>query len=439
MNRRKFFADLGKAGLLAGLSTSGAAVGLSGCESNSSDARSPISETNEGLPFQNLDPDSQEFWKAVQSQFPVSTGERTYLNTATFGPSSFATIERLKHEMDRVEARGTYTDNSTYKQSLGRVIGASEDSLVATSNTTHGVNIIAHGVQLEADSEIIMTTHEHAGGALPWLLRAKRDGIRLRAFEPALTASGNLSRIEALRTTNTKVLAIPHISTTTGTVFPIEELAHWCRQHDILCCIDGAHGPGSTPLELDKWAPHSYASSMHKWMCGPSEVGFLYIHPDLQDQLTAVNVGAGSAVFWEIRPEDSELQMNESIQRFEWGTRNAYLRHGAAAAAELIFELGSGRIAERIRSLQTMLRQELATVPSIELLSPVEEESMGPMTTFRIPGYESTALRGQMGEAQFRVRHILEANLDAFRISTHIFNDEDELKRFGEFLRTLPL
>jgi selenocysteine lyase/cysteine desulfurase len=44
-----------------------------------------------------------------------------------------------------------------------------------------------------------------------------------------------------------------------------------------------------------------------------------------------------------------------------------------------------------------------------------------------------------MGEAHFRIRHILEANLDAFRISTHIFNDENELKRFGEFLRGLSL
>ena len=66
------------------------------------------------------------------------------------------------------------------------------------ANATEGINIIAMGLKLKAGDEVIMTSHEHVGNALPWLNRAKTDGIKIRVFDTAQTKEENLKRLISL-------------------------------------------------------------------------------------------------------------------------------------------------------------------------------------------------------------------------------------------------
>ena len=151
-----------------------------------------------------------------------------------------------------METNGEYKGTEKARTRLAQFLGCEEAELSLTHNTTEGINLMAWGLPLKAGDEVIVSTHEHVGNALPWLNRAKLEGIRLVPIIPGLTQEENLKRIQASISSKTRVIALPHITTTTGTVFPIQAIAEMARKQGIWTCIDGAHGPGFYPTQSSR-------------------------------------------------------------------------------------------------------------------------------------------------------------------------------------------
>ncbi|MEB3190899.1 MAG: aminotransferase class V-fold PLP-dependent enzyme, partial [Snowella sp.] len=55
--------------------------------------------------------------------------------------------------------------------------------------------------------------------------------------------------------------------------------------------VDGAQSAGSLPLNLTELGVDYYAFTGHKWFCGPSGVGGLYIAPQRLGELLPTYVG----------------------------------------------------------------------------------------------------------------------------------------------------
>jgi len=146
----------------------------------------------------------EAFWDNVRKGFPL-TDNRVYLNNGTFGPSPKAVLDAIKTSLDKTNTSGEYGHTDKYRKVLAEFVGAREEEISLTHNTTEGINIICWGLDLKKDDEVIISLHEHVGNALPWLNRAKLHGIKLRTFEPASTAEETLERIKSLVTSKTKV------------------------------------------------------------------------------------------------------------------------------------------------------------------------------------------------------------------------------------------
>lgn len=375
--------------------------------------------------------DEDAFWKEVRKQFPL-THARTYFNNGTIGPSPYPVLEAVRLKMEELNALGEYKGQEDSRKPLADFINVPFHEISLTHNTTEGINIIAAGLPLKRGDEVIMTSHEHAGNALPWLNQKKLKGFKIRIFTPADTADESLNLINDLITDRTRVIAVPHITCTTGHLLPVRQIADLAHDKGIWVFYDGAHAAGSIALDLKKIGCDFYASCGHKWLLGPSGTGFLYVREEMFDIVQTEFIGAYSDTGWEISEERQTLSgYVPDAHRYDYGTQSAALSNGLKAAVAFMNDIGMPLVESYSRGMATLLRNNLANLDGdLEILTPEEEISRSTMVTFRLPDMHYRDFGELASENKFRIRLVPESKLNAIRISTHIYNNKDEIDRF---------
>jgi L-cysteine/cystine lyase len=384
--------------------------------------------SNSFPPFPSSNLPEEDFWNELRKQFPL-TADRVYLNNGTFGPAPYAVLKAMDASNLQINTSGEYGNSDQERIKLAEFFRIKPTEFSITHNTTEGINIMAWGIPMKAGDEVILTTHEHAGNALPWLNRAKLDGIVLRTFEPKPTQEENLNEIQKLINPRTKVIGIPHVTCTTGLVFPIKEICALARQKGILTAIDGAHGAGTFDLDLYDMGCDFYAGCFHKWMLGPSGTAFLFVREDALEKLRAIMIGGHSDIGWDMTVTPPTFKgYVPSARRFDYGTQSKTLAVGMVAAADFHSQIGKQKVESRIRELNQYLYEGLFSLgPKLEILTPAEKEGRISVISFRPKNMDFNSCGAELGKTGFRVRLVPEGKVNAVRVSTHIYNTKTEL------------
>jgi selenocysteine lyase/cysteine desulfurase len=288
---------------------------------------------------------------------------------------------------------------------------------------------------LVAGDEILMTTHEHPGGATPWFALREDVGVGIRTFEPGAGAGDTMDRVRRALARRTRVLMVSHVTCTNGLVLPIQELSALCRERGILSVIDGAQAVGQIPVDLHALGCDFYVASGHKWLLGPKGTGLLYVREDRLDSWKPSYVGAYSDSGFDLL--EGRFERLRPASASEYGTRNTPLLLGLAAAFELIDAIGAGEFFARGAALAGRLRERLATVDGVELLTPPAPDTRAAILSFRLPesgGNPWDWCNRLRRDFAMRLRPVGEAGLNAVRASPHVYNSEDEIDRLAEVL-----
>lgn len=369
------------------------------------------------------------FWQAVRAQYAVDP-RLTYLNTGGLGPSPRPVLDILDFSARALQHR-VETGHFFFEQARGIVaefLGATPDEICFTRNATEGNSIIAAGLGLRAGDEVILETHAHPGGSLPWLNQARQAGVVIRTFVPdAESSAGNLERVAALMGPRTRVLQVSHVTAPTGILMPVRALAQLCRERGVWFHIDGAQSAGMVPFSLREIGCDSYATSGHKWLGGPRESGGLFIRQELIERVAPLHLGAYSSGDFDF---SGQVVYTQGVRRHEYGTRNAASVVALAEATRFHTEIGRERVAARNAALVARLEAGLRALPRVRILTPLAPEQRAAMLTFRIEGLAGGKVYQKLLESQrLRCRPVSEEDLDAVRVSFHVFNTPEECER----------
>ncbi len=380
----------------------------------------------------------ERYWALVRAQFPL-TRERAYLNTGGLGASPYVVIDAVVSRMNELERISETGHNeqlwSSIKQKAAALLGCDSEEVAYTRNATEGINVVCNGLPLKRGDEVITTTHEHVGNAVPWLARQKRDGIVLKLFEPSTRSTQeNLNRIERLISKRTRVISVPHATTTTGQVLPVKEIAALAKAKKLWFFIDGAQTAGMLNFSLHDIGCDAYATSGHKWLVGPKGTGLLYVRKEMLDVIQAIEVGAYSDKSHDL--QTGELTFHPTAQRYEYGTVSTPLFVGLGAGIDFLTKVGMENVWHRDVALSTAFLNGLKEIPNVEILSPLNQAERSAMITFKMKNIEYLKLQSFLAEKyKLRTRGVGEGGVNGLRISWHIYNSFEEVNRVLEGIK----
>ncbi|SVA65553.1 uncharacterized protein METZ01_LOCUS118407 [marine metagenome] len=228
------------------------------------------------------------------------------------------------------------------REKIAKFINAPSDSLIYTKGTTDGINLVAHswGLEnIESGDEILLTEMEHHSNLVPWQILAEKNGATLKFIPVTESGALDLSQLNILLTSKTKLVAITQMSNVLGTINPVKEI---CRQAHALgayMLIDAAQSVPHMPVDVEDIGCDFLAFSSHK-MLGPTGIGCLYVRKAILETMNPVNHG-GDMV--------KEVTLNRATWndlpiRFEAGTPNIADAIALGTAIDYLTELGMDQV-----------------------------------------------------------------------------------------------
>ncbi len=384
-------------------------------------------------------PDSEAFWRMVKRQFPLEP-DVIFLNAANVCPASRPVIDRYVEYLRDFNANPSFQNREKYvplqeglRGKLAEMLGATPDEMAIVRNTSEANNVVVKGIDLKAGDEVLITDHNHPSNNVSWKVRAKRDGIVVKSLPtpvPAPSHDALFAAFEKAVTPRTRVIAITHVTNTTGIHYPARKLSEFARKRNIWLHLDGAQTFGAIDVDLREIGCDSYAASSHKWLMGPLEAGVLYVRAERVPELWPSIVTAG----W-----------SESIQgarKFEvLGQRDNPRVVALEAAIDFIQLIGMRTVEARMRALATALKRRLADIAGVQLLTNMEPELSAGVVKCRLPRV-GTKLAYDLLWSRHRISLAMTApgatgNVEGLRFCPHIYNSMEEIERTAGALAEL--
>ncbi|MDO9555862.1 MAG: cysteine desulfurase [Atribacterota bacterium] len=349
-----------------------------------------------------------------------------------------ANVKRGVHRLSQVASQ-------KYKDAHRKVadfIGANEEEVIFTKNTTEAINMIANGLRWKKGDKVLTTMLEHHSNFLPWL-RLKSFGVTLDIVKPDKNGKFNISDFEEMIDDKTKLVAVTHVSNVLGTITPIEEISAICKKRNALLLVDGAQSVPHISVNVKELRCDFLCFSGHK-MLGPTGTGVLWMKEDFFDRLEPLNFGGG--MIDNVSLNDYEL--TKGYERFEGGTPNIAGGIGLGRAVDYLKEIGMEEIRVYEKRLTKRLLEGLLDIENVYVYGSTNLNERIGVVSFNINGLNPHDVALMLDEASnimVRSGHhccmplmkYFALKEGAVRASLYLYNTEEEVNIFLETVKEI--
>lgn len=279
---------------------------------------------------------------------------------------------------------------------LCALVGAAPEDLVFVPSATAGVSTVLRSLRLLPGDELLATDHGYNACRNALAFVAEQSGAVVRTVALPLPLSGPdevIEKVLAHVTNRTRLALLDHVTSPTAVVLPIARLIPLLAARGIDTLVDGAHGPGMVPLELDALGAAYYTGNCHKWLCAPKACGFLHVRRDRQEGIYPLVISHGLTDQRKGRPRLHRL--------FDWtGTSDPTPALCLPAALHFLRTLlpgGLPALLARNRALALAARATLAADLGAAL--PCPDEMIGAMAALPLPDRQGPAKESRYPDA----------------------------------------
>jgi selenocysteine lyase/cysteine desulfurase len=223
---------------------------------------------------------------------------------------------------------------------------------------------------------------------------------------------------EIVITPRTKVLAVTHLTSTVGDLFPVKAICRMARERGILTLVDGAQTFGVLDVDLSDIQPDFYSGSAHKWVCGPKENGVLYINKAAQSKIWATIYSA----------YPGRIGVSQSFEGFGQRDEPAMMAFGEALQFQA--EIGRAQIERRSRELTQTLMDGLQKVDGVKIWTSPDPLRRAAVLSFQPGNLDPRKLAAVLYQKE-RIGCATRAGQDrpGLRFSPHFYNTQADVER----------
>ncbi|MFI6510312.1 aminotransferase class V-fold PLP-dependent enzyme [Streptosporangium sp. NPDC050855] len=396
--------------LLRGSALAGAGVLAAGCSTAQAEIPSPKAAPNSA----RFDPRN---WESIRAQFSLT---RRYAHFSAFMLASHpapvsAAIKHFRDGLDSFPQQyglgmDDFRRSDDVRKALAGYIGTKAEQIALTDSATMGIGMVYAGLRLRAGDEVVTTEHEFYSTHEALRLRAQADGVVVRTIklhdDPARASADQLvARLKAAITAKTRVVAVTWVYSSTGLKLPVKQvaaaLAEINRRRDeqerVLLCVDGVHGFAAEDVTMQDLGCDFFMTSTHKWLFGPRGTGFVWGGPEAWARFQPVVPSFSMPAFtgWLTgRPPTGapgDLATPGGYHSFEH-------RWALAKAVEFHQAIGKARVAARIRSQSDRLKEGLAGLGHVRLVTPRSAELSAGIVCCAVEGLKPEEVVGRLFE-----------------------------------------
>lgn len=368
----------------------------------------------------------------VEREFPIA-GQFTYLSAASRGPWPNRTREAVAAFAEWAQVpSAAYVDDSARphpaaalaRTGLAGLIGAGEDDLVWTQNTSHGLNIAAHGIDWRPGDNVAVPVDDYPSLSFAFSNLAAR-GVEVR-FVRFAGVGPTVDELMAATDGQTRAVGCSAIRWDSGWRMDLEELGERCAHLGCLLIVDGTQLVGARRLDVRAAKISALAVHGYKWLMAGQGIAALYVAPEATEQIHPTFAGSGG-YDGPIESFDPTRPWKRGAGRYATGGNNPIGFAALAASLSLIEEVGIDRIEATNAALAERLHKGLVGIPGARFLSSADPAHRSAIVFFTLGMRERD---DALVRALHARRIIVALRPNGIRVSPHFYNTEADIDRF---------
>ena len=367
---------------------------------------------------------------------------RTWLNTAHQGALPLVAAQEAGEAVSWKLAPHELTGERfadvprRLRAALGSLVNAPVDEIVLANSASYGLHLIANSYPWRAGDEILVMAGDFPSDILPWLMIARRCGVRVSRIKPRNHVVAP-DELEAAITPRTRLFCTTWVHSFSGFAIDLEALGAICRSRDVTFVLNGSQALGARSIDVCRAPLDALTCAGWKWLCGPYGTGFCWIRARLRERLQPIKA------YWlamqtadDLAKEivDAELRDGLGMQAFDiFATANFFNFKPWAAAIEYLLGVGVESILAHDKNLVEGFVKGL-DFDRFDLLSPCES---GPRCSTLVFFSHRERARNPVV-----YRALADAGIDIalrgglLRLSPHLYNSPADIDRALAVLNT---
>ena len=358
---------------------------------------------------------------ALRRQFPT-LDNWVYLDTAAKAPlpkcAEEAMISYMADMWEQVGERAfSIQEIERARKTLARLVGVSPSTVSFLKNTSEGINIVAHGLGLEAGDKVLISEFEHSACVLPWR-RLEKIGVEVvvvRGSDGRIPPESFIEKMDD----RTRAVGVSWVAYGNGYRFDIPAIAAACRERDIVLAVDGIQAIGVLATPLTELGADVVVAGGFKGLLSPTGTGFLYCREGFASRIEPAYVARFS--FESDDKWQQPLRLATDSSRFEYGNPNYLgiwvMRH----SVELILDIGLDQIERQVEDLTTYLYERVED-RGFKVVTPKPWHERAGILSFDVP--EPEMVRQQLLDRRIVV-NVRDGN--TLRVAPHFYNTRQDI------------